>query len=468
MLGNGVTKFRVWPKRQKRQRVGDERSDTMTVANALRMKENGRVEEALATLLHVMSSRNGEAGLARYELALYQLQLGRHEAADANLAALQFNYRLNNAIFSPSPSHSKGPPCASVKALDNALPEEMLRALQHAFAADSLFFTEHNYPTPGFFSYTLPPRSSSGANQKSQETLMHQVIAHLRPLIEAAFPQKLADHELRSVEFWAHARDGRSAFAHQLHWDLDESALRDKKMAHSAHPAVSSVLYLSDHASAPFGARSGAPTLVTDQTLDAESVASEAWLCWPAENRLLMFDGALLHGVAPYFAPGDGAGKCTTTAPPRISLMLGWWARTFPAASSTSGASFGGRLGPNMPLPRAADAVRCRWMKDFCPVPPPPQSSKGSSRLQPTAALLTHVPGPIWVPVAGAKGDEEEGGGDSDGAVAFISKEELAALRAGAAPAPREKAKADLGEEDIFVGKWFLRRLSEVRDDVVC
>ena len=466
-----MTKFHVWSRRQKRQRggEGDERQQrSMTVADALQMKQDGRVEESIATLLFLMSSSPSEAALARYELALFQLQLGRHEAADMNLAALNFKYRLCNAIFRPPPpTSSSGSRRTSphVQTLDHALPRELLHALQRAFAGESQFFTQHGYPTPGFFSYNVDVTRQD----PTTPTLMHQVVAHLRPFVEAAFPHKLVDHEIRSVEFWAHARDGRSACAHQLHWDLDEGALRGAQ-AQAVHPAVSSVLFLSEHASAPSSASTGAPTLITDQTLDTASVASEAWLCWPAENRFLMFDGALLHGVVPFFAPGGRA------AQPRITLMLGWWTRTFPPSGSNSS---GESLGPNMPLPRVPTTVR--WMKDFRPhvahasgtaARRPPSAAAAAA----AAAALTHVPGPIWVPVAGTKEDIDEEVADTggNGAVAFISREELAALRAGnasaaAAPASeaRKKAKSDAPSDYVFVGKWFLKRLAEVRDDIV-
>ena len=70
--------------------------------------------------------------------------------------------------------------------------------------------------------------------------------------------------------------------------------------------------------------------------------------------------------------------------------------------------------------------------------------------------------------------DEEVADTGGNGAVAFISREELAVLRAGnasaaAAPASgaRKKAKSDSPSDYVFVGKWFLKRLAEVRDDIV-
>lgn len=43
----------------------------------------------------------------------------------------------------------------------------------------------------------------------------------------------------------------------------------------------------------------GGPTLVTDQTLKKEQLATRGWLVHPRTNRLAGFDGTLLHGVVP-------------------------------------------------------------------------------------------------------------------------------------------------------------------------
>lgn len=100
--------------------------------------------------------------------------------------------------------------------------------------------------------------------------------------------------------------------------------------ATEAHPIVSSVLYLTDE---------GGPTVVFDQTLErssdstaAESVA-EAWpeapaqalVCAPAKNRMLLFDGRLLHGVL--HRPGGPAASL------RRTLLINWWAHRPPGVA---------------------------------------------------------------------------------------------------------------------------------------
>jgi hypothetical protein len=96
-----------------------------------------------------------------------------------------------------------------------------------------------------------------------------------------------------------------------------------------AHPLVSSVLYLTDE---------GGPTAVFDQTLESagsthageEAVASvpvpaaaaQVAVCAPARNRLLLFDGRLLHAVL--HRPGGRAAGL------RRTLLINWWAKQPP------------------------------------------------------------------------------------------------------------------------------------------
>jgi hypothetical protein len=51
------------------------------------------------------------------------------------------------------------------------------------------------------------------------------------------------------------------------------------------------------------------------------------WLCFPAANRFLAFDGALLHGVVPpkVTRTPAAAAAAEPVPPPRVTLMLGWW-----------------------------------------------------------------------------------------------------------------------------------------------
>ena len=157
--------------------------------------------------------------------------------------------------------------------------------------------------------------------------------------------------------------EGRSGGSHQLHFDTDEVALaaattttgtksklgsgvgassrttqtqskskakaKAKTPPRDIHPIVSLVLYLS-------GSQQSAPTLVTNQTLEEGSVASEAFLVRPLDNRLLAFDGRLLHGVTPYL-PLPLSSSASST--PRITLMLGIWGSGVHVSSASTGSA---------------------------------------------------------------------------------------------------------------------------------
>jgi hypothetical protein len=96
------------------------------------------------------------------------LQKQQHAAADSLLAPLGFRYRLSPQIWSSygGAAAAAAPAGASsaatkqpvmdgnyVKAFDNVLAPTLLAATQHAFGPAAAFWSDHDYPTPGFFSY---------------------------------------------------------------------------------------------------------------------------------------------------------------------------------------------------------------------------------------------------------------------------------------------------------------------------
>ena len=103
---------------------------------------------------------------------------------------------------------------------------------------------------------------------------------------------------------WAHRRPHASG--HQLHFDSDNEGRGGVR-----NPLVSTVLYLSDEGC-------GGPTLVTDQHIDGDALAQTGWMAFPKENRLVIFDGAVLHGVI----PGRGFVESSKT---RTTLMIALW-----------------------------------------------------------------------------------------------------------------------------------------------
>jgi hypothetical protein len=87
----------------------------------------------------------------------------------------------------------------------------------------------------------------------------------------------------------------------------------------------------------------GAPTLVCNQYLFGNRT-NDGFLCYPRLNRLVAFDGSLLHGVVPGIpskvSSEDGDNH-------RITLMMGFWrdvTLTVPHKASHLA------VGPNMPM----------------------------------------------------------------------------------------------------------------------
>lgn len=90
---------------------------------------------------------------------------------------------------------------------------------------------------------------------------------------------------------------------HQFHFDSDETAIYAGKSA--KHPIISCVLYLSpdfvessdDFPSHEMIRNIGGPTVVTDQTLHSDGLATHGFMFHPKENRLVSFDAKYLHGL---------------------------------------------------------------------------------------------------------------------------------------------------------------------------
>ncbi len=86
-------------------------------------------------------------------------------------------------------------------------------------------------------------------------------------------------------EWWVHSRPHSSG--HQLHYDSDETSLENGTKK-PRHPVISVVVYVS-------GSNIGGPTLMTDQVLGG-SLAEKGWMCFPGDNRILLFNANYLHG----------------------------------------------------------------------------------------------------------------------------------------------------------------------------
>jgi hypothetical protein len=285
---------------KKRNRVEnlESRCVNVSIDRALELKACGDVKSALGMLEGIIA-RDDAVGkrneIALYELALLYCQLGNGSLADEFLSRLGIGYRLSCDIFAPKLSSKNAiSACPFATAFDNILPPELLASISEAFSPTSIFWTAHSYPTPQFFSYNVPLNGIPAS-------LISQLVGYLLPFVNRAFPKKAISKRVKSVEWWAHMRQNTEA--HQMHFDLDEIMLLNQRATSSTkkaskivpttnlHPLVSAVLYLNPG--------SAFPTVVTNQILQRESMATEAWICQPAANRLLLFDGSLLHGVVP-------------------------------------------------------------------------------------------------------------------------------------------------------------------------
>lgn len=135
------------------------------VEQAKSAKDAGNNESALEKLLQAAKRKvaSPQVQIAIYELALLYAQLGRHEDSDQWLQQLGFAWKLNPVVLDSScllGNRSQGE-SNLVVAFDNALPLQLLAALQEAFKPDAAFWTEHGYPTPSFFSYNQPIEQDS-------------------------------------------------------------------------------------------------------------------------------------------------------------------------------------------------------------------------------------------------------------------------------------------------------------------
>eukprot|EP00603_Paraphysomonas_imperforata_P000829 CAMPEP_0114417378 /NCGR_PEP_ID=MMETSP0103-20121206/2931_1 /TAXON_ID=37642 ORGANISM="Paraphysomonas imperforata, Strain PA2" /NCGR_SAMPLE_ID=MMETSP0103 /ASSEMBLY_ACC=CAM_ASM_000201 /LENGTH=539 /DNA_ID=CAMNT_0001585665 /DNA_START=54 /DNA_END=1673 /DNA_ORIENTATION=- len=354
--------------RKRRRRISTTdcvENDVLIFDDIMTFKEEGDIDRCANLLKRAYASGDSDLrAQACYELALLNCQMGNHQDADMFLRQLGYRYKLSKNIWkydSLEPLSSAGAP-GVVRCHDNVLPPELLRRLCQIFSADSPFWTEHDYPSDGFFSYNVPlsvPKCS--ADEKScYSDLMQQLGQYLQPLVSATFPD-LPVKDATSIEWWAHTRTSGASAGHRLHYDLDELfILEHGELSEEVHPFVSSVLYLDD------GGSSGAPTLVTNQSVlqnvyydesecsgdedskeeleeeeeegvrarnedkggnendnkDNENEEEIAWLCPPKTNRLLLFDGSLMHGVVPHLRKDKDA---VGSKSPRVTLMIGWW-----------------------------------------------------------------------------------------------------------------------------------------------
>ncbi|KAL1507032.1 hypothetical protein AB1Y20_007894 [Prymnesium parvum] len=316
---------------------------------------------------------------ARDRLILLACQQREEGLATALLLDAGYEYRLSPEILSyplrtPEPHALAKSPRAHAHVVDGVLPAGMLRALQRALAPRSPFWRAHGYRCghSPFFSYvhslSRPPRNG-----------LDRVLALLHRQAVAAFP---AVAHATQAEWWAHCRP--HATGHQLHYDSD-----DEGRGGVRNPTVSSALYLSEAV--------GGPTLVTSQRLSHPRLATHGWTATPRVNRVLYFDGALLHGVVPGRGPVGAAASPRGTR--RISLMVAFWPSIRERSAARPAAA---RPFPYPPAEaRSAEAsASASWASLF----DWPESSDGEPTPAVASASELRYVEPIWLPV-----DQEDG-----------------------------------------------------------
>ena len=192
--------------------------------------------------------------------------------------------------------------------------------------------------------------SSASAVASASTTYGWRAIEHnvVERLLLRLWPL-LGRPDLTSCEWWVHQRAAGRCWGHELHFDVEERTM--ELTGRVVHPAISSVVYLSEH---------GDPTIVLDETIDKPLGAQRVFAAHPRERSFLAFDGRLLHGVL----PGPFALNTTRGAPrgpphPRLTLLIAWYCE--PTAVAISGnislgasASAGAKLGAQSRVPRAS------------------------------------------------------------------------------------------------------------------
>lgn len=79
---------------------------------------------------------------------------------------------------------------------------------------------------------------------------------------------------------------------------------------------------LEDEVEEEVQARSQVDGVSDNNNIDDDEEEEMAWLCPPKTNRLLLFDGSLMHGVVPHLRKDM---KAAESKSPRVTLMIGWW-----------------------------------------------------------------------------------------------------------------------------------------------
>ena len=378
------------------QCVDDANREGHHASNELHLKMWQMASYQLALLLLQKSGRSGDVTSSEVEAE-----------ADAILSKLGYRSRLSVKAFGyPTCDCTIGKSSCIKKTsipllvIDDALPQSIFDALRNSLRPCSRYWTEFYVKTTcnddedkhrTFASHNIPlPNSTNRLTSmqliENSSSLIEQIAIIVKHRLSHRFPSIVS---ATSVEVWSHRRPPDAH--HQLHYDMDEIALwkykqrkldghksnkqygrgnKRQKINHrtedeeseQVEDCTSSVVYrdlcpivsCALTVNVPNETKScencnrfgdGAPTLVCNQHLLGNKT-NEGWLCYPRLNRLVAFDGSLLHGVLPGIPAGDTSADEDNH---RVTLMLGFWKDVTLTAEDNASKTY--TIGPNVPLP---------------------------------------------------------------------------------------------------------------------
>ncbi|GKY99758.1 hypothetical protein MPSEU_000929700 [Mayamaea pseudoterrestris] len=315
---------------------------------------------------------------ARFMAATLLSMFNEHELARHQLQVFDLTHRLHPNVWKGATKFSD----VKLSPVDpnqlepalfpkNVLPDKLYQRLCKVFAHDAPYWKESSYEQRGYYSYYSDLPESDDAQPSN---LIENIICtEILPLVQQRLSQEQAD-SIVGYEWWVHTRPIQANLGHNLHFDTDESMLRQSQKV--THPIFSSVLYLTG------GAKSGA-TIVLDQTPDSDSLPEKCWYQKASDNSMLLFPGNLLHGVMP--CPGNldatslaNNGSMVQGRRPnlsewlekpltrsgkveehRLTFMVGFWTRRVPDTMESQSL-----YGPCGPLP--PNTPEHSWVEQIC------------------------------------------------------------------------------------------------------
>jgi hypothetical protein len=255
--------------------------------------------------------------LAGEKLALILLQSSRTVEADRILRSLGFTCRLAESVLNYSTvvstnlNHIAEDDDVPCQIYDNFVTDDEINMFRSVFLnPTNSYWVDHNYavePPSPYFSYLIPLQKN---NQEKIDVGIMEFVHKLQRFLACRFPVRCATY----CEMWAHNRP--HATGHQFHFDSDNEGCTKT----IRNPICSCIIYLTD--------KVGGPSVVTNQRLASQNLASAGWMCHPSLGRLVVFEGNILHGVVPgkghisFSIESEGRSHLPLR---RVSIMFAFW-----------------------------------------------------------------------------------------------------------------------------------------------